>query len=64
MQSSKLIFGFDEWMLDLIHYHEMNMEQAMQLAHICYDEDEYDTDDSFAQPDHLSMIDEYEWDNF
>jgi len=37
-----LIFGFDEWMLDMIHYHEMNMEQAMQLAHLCYDEDEYD----------------------
>lgn len=61
--NNKLIFGFDEWMLDLIHYHEMNMEQAMQLAHICYDEDE-EYEDDWAQPDHLSMIDEYEWDNF
>lgn len=42
MKQDRLIFGFDEWMLDLIHYHEMNMEQAMQLAHICYDDTEED----------------------
>lgn len=33
-----LIFGFDEWMLDMINYHEMSMDEALRLAHICYDD--------------------------
>jgi hypothetical protein len=37
-----LIFGFDEWMLDMINYHEMSMDEALRLAHICYDDTEED----------------------
>ena len=38
----KVHYGFDEWMLDLIHYNEMQLEDALRLAHICYDDTKED----------------------